>query len=162
MSTQPNDSAKKPSSNNLNHHIAQYSLAAAVAGVGLLALAQPAAGEVVVTKKTIPIPLSPIDMPDVVRLSMANNGADDFDFWLYNDPAISDRGLLAYGGASRRNAVIAGGDFYAKELALPRGANIGPSPKNIFSHFTGLIEATETGRSRQNPELRRSPHRYLL
>ena len=135
------------SARNLKRHVGWYSLAAAAAGVSLLALAQPAAGEVVVTKKTIAIPLSPIGMPDVVRLSMANNGADDFDFWLYNDPTISDRGLLAYGGTSRPNAVMAGGDFYAKELALARGASIGPSPKNIFSHFTGLIEATETGRS---------------
>ena len=39
-----------------------HSLAAATAGVSLLALAQPAAGEVVVTRKTIQIPVTTSDM----------------------------------------------------------------------------------------------------
>lgn len=57
MPTQRAGSASKASSNNLNRQIAQYSLAAAVAGVGMFALVQPAAGEVVLTKKAIHIPL---------------------------------------------------------------------------------------------------------
>ena len=59
MSIQPNDSAGKTSSNNFNRQAALYSLAAAMAGVSLLALAEPAAGEIVVTTTTIPIPISP-------------------------------------------------------------------------------------------------------
>jgi hypothetical protein len=142
VSIQPNDSAGKTSSNNFNRQAALYSLAAAMAGVSLLALAEPAAGEIVVTKKTIPIPISPFGTPDLVKLSVANNGIDDFSFWLYNDKAISDRGFLV-AGATKGDGVIAGGDFYAKALALPRGAKIGPSAD--FSNYTVLIEATETG-----------------
>jgi mannitol-specific phosphotransferase system IIBC component len=80
MFTQPTDSSKKSSSNNLNCQMAQYSLVAAVAGLGMLALAQPAAGEVVVTKKTIPIPLTSVGVPEPVKISMANNGINDFSF----------------------------------------------------------------------------------
>ena len=62
--------------NNSNRQIAQYSLVATVAGVSVLALAQPAAGEVLVTKKTIPIPLAPVGVREPVKISMANNGND--------------------------------------------------------------------------------------
>ena len=46
-------------------------------------------------------------------------------------------------GATKGDGVIAGGDFYAKASALPRGAKIGPSAD--FSNYAVLIEATETG-----------------
>jgi hypothetical protein len=112
-------------------------------GVSLLALVQPAGGEIVVTRKTIPIPITPLLTPEPVKISMANNGIDDFIFDLFNDTAISSRFLLL-GGASQRDEVVAGGAFYAKALALPRGARIGPSSKAIFSD-SNLVEASETG-----------------
>jgi hypothetical protein len=147
MSTSSRDSAKKASANNLNRQLGLYSLAAAAAGVSLLALAQPAAGEVVVTKKTIPIPIVPIGSKENVEISMANNGIENFVFQLYNDTdGISDRGLNAW-GESRPNGVVCGGDFYAKALALPRGAQIGPNDNQCFSNYDVLIEATESGNS---------------
>ena len=57
--TLPTNSVKKTSPNDLNRQVSLYSLAAAAAGVSMLALAQPAAAEVVITKRTIPIPLVP-------------------------------------------------------------------------------------------------------
>ncbi len=45
MSTLPTDPATKSSFDHLNRHLAFYSLAAAVAGVSVLALAQPAESE---------------------------------------------------------------------------------------------------------------------
>jgi hypothetical protein len=59
MFTRTADSAGKKFTKDLKREIGQYSLAAAWAGVSMSALAQPAAAEVVVTKKTIPLPLSP-------------------------------------------------------------------------------------------------------
>ena len=63
----------------LDHQMKVYSVAALAAGVGVLALAQPAEGEVVVTKKTIPIPVSQFDgQQNLVPISLNNNGINDF------------------------------------------------------------------------------------
>jgi len=152
VSTPTRDSAKKKSSNNLNRQAGAYALAAAVAGVSMLALVEPAAAEVVVTKKTIPIPISPIGSPELVKVSMTNNGTDNFSFWLYSDPAISDRGFQL-AGAGPHDGIMVGGDFYPEALALQRGANIGPSVNSFFS-LSGsgaLIEATQTSGSVRSP-----------
>jgi hypothetical protein len=74
MSTPSNDFATKAPSNNLNRQLGLYSLAAAAAGVSMLALAQPAAGEVVITRKTIPI-------GSLVYLDMNHDGVADFTFY---------------------------------------------------------------------------------
>lgn len=139
MSTRPSNPAKKISWNNLNRRIAQYSLSAGVAGVSLLALVQPAAGEVLVTKKTIPIPLTPIDMPHPVKISMANNGVDNFTFHLTNSPPNLGRSSsfrsLALVGATSNAAAIYQGYFIGP---LPRGAKIGASAG--FSPFESAVE----------------------
>jgi hypothetical protein len=145
MSTSSTHSARKASANHLNRQLGLYSLAAATAGVSLLALAQPADAEVVITKKTIPIPISPFGMPEFVKISVANNGIDNFSFSLYSTKA--DRGLRVT-GASRADGLITGGTFYAEALALPRGAKIGPSA--AFFNYTELIEATETSDAGRN------------
>ncbi len=95
MSTHPTDTAERIRSNNLNRQVGLYSLAAAVAGVSMLALAEPAQAEVVVTKKAIPVPITPWP----VKISIANNGFDIFYIWRYS--LASDRGLLAWGGSVR-------------------------------------------------------------
>ena len=144
MSTQPNDSAKKSSSNNLNCQIAQYSLAAAVAGVSMLALAQPAAGEVVVTKKTIPIPLTPTGVREPVKVSMANNGINDFSFELFssNVNSVAER-ILTLDGATPRDRVIAMGDLNSYAAQLQRGRKIGGTYDNLGSRL--LVEASVSG-----------------
>ncbi len=143
MSTHPTDSAKNTSSNNLNRQVGLYSLAAAVAGVSMLALAEPAQAEVVLTKKAIPVPITPWPTPEPVKISMANNGIDNFYIWRYS--LGSDRGLLAWGANRRGTSVeIGAGGYYGKALALPRGAKIGPSA-SLFSNYTDLVEATESG-----------------
>jgi len=142
VSTHPTESAKKTSSNNLNRQIGLYCVAAAVAGVSMLALAEPAQAEVVVTRKAIPVPITPWPTPEPVKISIANNGVDNFYIWRYS--LASDRGLLAW-GANRGSSVEIGADgYYAKALALPRGAQIGPSV-SFFNNYTDLVEATESG-----------------
>lgn len=141
MSTHPNDPAKKTASNNLNRQIGLYSLAAAVAGVSLLALAEPAQAEVVVTKKAIPVPLTPWPTPEPVKISIANNGVDNSYLWRFS---ISSAREVWVWGASPNDGVITAGSFYGKALALPRETEIGPSA-GLFSNYTDLVEATSAG-----------------
>jgi hypothetical protein len=146
MPTQPTDSTQKPSPNNLNRQVGMYSLAAAVAGVSLLALAEPAAGEVVVTRKTIPIPVEPQHMRDPVRISMANDGVNNFSFSLtqFSSPGFASNRGLAVGGVNlgqAHNEIMQGGTFYPEAFALARGAKIGPSA--LFSSTFALVENTD-------------------
>jgi hypothetical protein len=62
-------------------HASLYSIAAAAAGVSALALAQPAVGEVVITNKTIPIPLC-FSSPCPVSIDLNKDGIEDFQFEL--------------------------------------------------------------------------------
>ncbi len=141
MSANPTDSVPKTSSNHLNRQIAQYSVAAAVAGVSMLALAQPAAGEVVFTKKTIHLPLATGGTMEPVKISMANNGIDNFEFTLSSTPAFGAYRFLLAGGASLQDELRVGtGPAFNVYLgALRRGERIGPS--NASSQFNaGLVE----------------------
>jgi hypothetical protein len=144
MSTPSTDSATKASSNNLNRQLGLYSLAAAAAGVSMLALAQPAAGEVVITRKTIPIPLAPYGVPEPVEISLTNNGIDDFTFSLRSTfSSISTLNVRSFGvtNAAAGKGVVGMGTHIAYASALTRGAKIGPS-----THFSseGRIEQSLT------------------
>ena len=125
MSARLKDSAKKTASNGLNSQVGMYSLAAAAAGVSLLALAQPAVSEVVVTRKTIPIPLTSVGMPEPVKISMANNGINDFSFKLnsFSVNSFPERSLTL-DGANPRNRVMAMGDLNTYAAALQPGRKI--------------------------------------
>jgi hypothetical protein len=130
-STQSADSWQKKSTSNLNRQIGLYSLAAAVAGVSMLALTEPAAGEVVVTHKTIPIPLSPQSKPQPVHVSLANNGVENFTFFL--DGNLSFREPLVDGVG--RDGVIDGGTWSVSAMALaPAKKSV---PKTLF--ITGTL-----------------------
>jgi hypothetical protein len=142
MTTQPADSGKKTSS-NFNRQLGLYSLAACAAGVSMLALGQPAAGEVVVTHKTIPIPVGSSSAPEPVKISMANNGINNFSFTL-SGGAEPGRTLLV-GASSQQDGVIGGGTWDAYAFALGRGAEIGPSPKSgFFDPYKILVEFSAT------------------
>ena len=153
MSTHSADAVSKTTSHNLNRQISLYSLAAAVAGVSMLALAEPSAAEVVVTKKTIPIPLAPREMHEPVFISMANNGVENFSFILSSaaSTSVGLRELLVVGmdqgQKGAQNQFIVGGDFYAKALALERGVKIGPAgiPSATFLSFGALVAGTNGG-----------------
>src|SRR5579885_445266 len=131
MSTHPTASEKKNVSSNLNRHAGLYALAAATAGVTMLALAEPAAAEVVVTRKTIPIPMTSFEMPRPVKISMANNGVDNITFNLSRSPPTTGRPSyfrnLDVGGASSNAGAVLTGTFIAYTPALRRGAKVGPS-----------------------------------
>jgi len=144
--TRSTNLATKVSSGSLNRQIGQYSLAAALAGVSLLALSEPAVGEVVVTKKTVPIPISTDGLRNAVKISLANNGIDNFSFVLSSAPVREPRALTALSAGSNGsdNQILVGGAFYGKALALRRGDKISSDPASGVFSFMPLIEATDT------------------
>ncbi len=151
MTTHPTDSAKKISSSHLNLQVGLYALTAAAAGVTMLALAEPAAGEVIVTKKTIPIPMTSSDLPHPVKISMANNGVDNIAFNLSSFPPTTGRPSffrnLDVGGASSNAGAILTGTFIAYTPALRRSGKVGPS-----AYFSGaVIEQSITSGGNANP-----------
>lgn len=139
MSTQPTDSARKSSTKNLSRQISAYSFAAAAAGVSMLALASPAAGEVVITKKTLPIPVSFFGQG--VEISLTNDGNNDFRLsLLYNFSSIStkiDGRILILNKLSHGKGVVGSQQFEPYASALMRGTKIGPTA-NFVSSVVGF------------------------
>jgi hypothetical protein len=123
--------AQSSGSSETAHRMKLYSVAAVAAGVSALALAQPAEGEVIVTRKMIPIPRSDyfVPPPHPVYISLNNSGHVDFSFYLYSfayhDQAwdLTVRPLGAGGGVQCDPKNV----DYAS--ALVRGAKIGPSAR---------------------------------
>jgi hypothetical protein len=135
MSTKPVNSAKTTSPNHLERQLGLYSLAAAVAGVSVLALGQTAAAEVVVTKTTIPIPMSPYNAPEPVEISLANDGINNLSFELLN--YTSGRNLLVF-GVNPKDELVTGGTWSAYALALKPGTKIGQAPDFFYNDLVEL------------------------
>jgi hypothetical protein len=119
---------------NLAHRAHVYSLAAAAAGVSILALTQPANGEVVITRKTIPIPVNAyfLPPPPPVAIDINHDGINDFSFSLYSFAYHSfnlDLTMWPLEGGAVMGQPGLKGPIYAS--ALMRGAKIGPS-----AHFS--------------------------
>jgi len=126
-------------SNRIDQQMKFYSAAAVAAGVSMLALGQPAQGEVVVTKKTIPIPVSSyfFPPPKPVLLDLNHDGVNDFSFSLYSFAYHSfdiDLTVRPLDGGAVVGAANAEDGFYASALA--HGAKIGPS-----AHFSSKGDA---------------------
>ncbi len=112
-------------SKNFNQHLTVYCIAAAAAGVSLLALAQPAEGKVVITNKTIPI-------DGGLSLDLNNDGVPDIEFSFFKTYAHYT-GLAAVTAFPTEpgGAIVAKGGYAS---ALLRSAKIGPS-----DHFSGGV-----------------------
>jgi hypothetical protein len=97
----------------LDHGVSLYAMAAAAAGVSVLALAQPAEAEVVYTRARIVVGSTP------VLIDLNHDGTPDFQFsYVVNNSRTLNMKPLE-GGA------VVGGGGYAS--AVPGGAKIGPS-----------------------------------
>ncbi len=145
MSTQPTDSAKKASSNDFNRQAGLYSLAATAAGVSLMVLAQPAAGEVVITNKNIPIPFCDgLTGPCPVSVYLNNDGIADFQLSLY-DSLRTHRSTIRLTVEPLQGGAVVGTPprthRYGYASALLRGAKIGPSA-HFLAGQAGIEEST--------------------
>jgi hypothetical protein len=98
-------------------------------------LGQTATAEVVVTKKTIPIPMSPYNEPEKLEISLANNGINNIGFELLN--YSSGRGLSVF-GVNAKDEVITGGTWSAYALALKPGTKIGQAPDFFYNDLVEL------------------------
>jgi hypothetical protein len=121
-----------PCTTNTDQRLKLYAFAAAAAGVSVLALAQPSEAEIVVTKKTIRVELSP------VTVDLNKDGVADFQFSFQSTRGSSSCGC--HGHTSLVMEALTGGGVVGKKFgvnlspyasALVRGANIGPS-----AHFS--------------------------
>lgn len=109
-------------SKTMDRNLRVYSTAALAAGVSVLALAQAAHGEVVVTKKTIPIPYNTFP---IVGIDFNHDGINDFSANLnFSAYPLSDWDLFVFPVQSS-GGVVTSHNGYAS--ALVRGAKIGPA-----------------------------------
>jgi len=121
MRHQASSQAKKPAlSGTAEHGLRFYALAATAASVSVLALTQPAEGEIIITNKTIPIHAN-----KAVLLDLNGDGVNDFEFFLshYSIDNSINNNLSVFPYAERADAVI-GKSYMAS--AMLRGAKIGP------------------------------------
>jgi hypothetical protein len=136
----------RPDSSNpseiLDQRLKLYSVVALAAGVGVLAMAQPAQGEVVVTKKKIQLTAVRFGVA-TATVDLNNDGVADFNF------SLSSGGYGHSFKASLLVTPLTGGevvgtagavDPYAS--ALMRGAKVGPS-----AHFSSAGKGITVERS---------------
>ncbi|MGA7219052.1 MAG: hypothetical protein WBX38_12085 [Candidatus Sulfotelmatobacter sp.] len=143
MFTSSSDSARKTPANNLNRQLGLYSLAAAAASVSVMALAQPAGGEVVVTRKTVPV-------VGLVSLDINHDGINDFEFdnfFSFGSADLTVKGAVP----GRGGAFVVGQSDYASPVM--RGADIGSSARfSPSSASVGVEKGMHVGYSNQTVE----------
>jgi hypothetical protein len=131
----------------IEHRAKLYSLAAAAAGVGFLALAQPAQGEVIITKKTIPIPVCAPAYGDrcPVSLDLNHDGIADLVFSIgTNFGASGGFSYLSVKGVGGGAVMVDQGAHQGYVSALMRSAKIGPSAH--FDNKAGKFYLMEEAR----------------
>jgi hypothetical protein len=111
----------------IEHRLKSYSIAAAAAGVSLLALAQPADAEVLITREVIPV-------NGPVTIDINHDGIADFQFSFRSFSDYHVGFVQSWTVRPLAGGAVVGG-LYAS--ALSRGAEIGPSVH--FSSRGGAI-----------------------
>jgi hypothetical protein len=142
----------------LEHQLKTYALAASAAGVGLMALAKPAAAKIVYTPTHRVIPPNTnyylgftheggdVLLSNVLKSSMISN-------ILIVHASVVARGLGTYGGAAGNSAGFA--------FALPAGHKVGTSGQ-FFESFPGLVASTcEAGNVKHQGPWQNVERRYL-
>jgi hypothetical protein len=139
----------------INQRLDMYALAAAAAGVGILASAYPAEAKIVYTHSNIPITVN----GPIVNLDLNHDGIDDFQFYAGYQGPQSDRrrGSFPPEGNHGSNLMVTPAQPSNRVLAveshntlcaaaLPRGTKVGPRGPFQPGH-SSLIMAFATGNS---------------
>ena len=126
-----------------DRRVKMYSLAAAAAGVGVLALSQPAGAEVVITKKTIPIPLCGANVPCDVALDLNGDGVNDVKFSLLESSGSTVKRDFLYVAPLNGGGVegTTGNQRGPYASCLLRGAKIGPGD-HFLAGNSNIVEST--------------------
>ncbi len=122
----------------LDRGLKSYSLAAAAASVGMLALTQPASGEIVINHINKAVPICARLDPCSLAIDLNNDGIDDVKFQLLStqEPTHYARSLTAFGS---NGAEVVGTSEVPYASCLLRGGKVGPSAR--FNAF-GQMEAS--------------------
>ena len=128
----------------IERRVKLYSLAAAAAGVSALALSQAADAEVVITQKTIPIPLCAFNVPCHVSLDLNGDGVNDLKLSLLYSSGSTVKNKFLHVSPYKGGGVIgtAGGQRGPYASALLRGAKIGGSD-HFLSGRSNNVESSE-------------------
>ena len=150
---------------NIGQYLNRYSAAAMAAGVSMLALAQPAQSEVIVTKKNLPITAY-----TPVTLDLNQDGIADFKFvWSGSNYDHSVKNSLNVEPLTGGQAVgTAGGSYGPYASALANGANIGPgghfiaarNGKILLEHFYSFQSGIHSSKA-QGKWDNLGPNRFL-
>jgi hypothetical protein len=149
-------------SDSVHHRLNMYALAAGAAGVGVLALAQPAESKIVYTSAHRNLPLD-----KTFYLDLNHDGKNDFEFLLRSIVSTSEpfwRNTLKVEGL-RGDQVLsfASNSFrYACASALPKGMRVGPKqPFRAGSLYMFFASSSFTGYGRFCPWLNVKTNAYL-
>ena len=140
------DSANHISSNNhtiskLDHHLFAYAAAASAAGVGLLALAQPAYSEVIYTPAQLSLPEN-----STLSIDIDGDGTADFKFINQHHSSGVQSYFETYGHVlvdtgPAGNQVIASGRFAA---ALPSSSEVGSGAHFLNGNRHFMVECLQS------------------
>jgi hypothetical protein len=159
--TLTNPSIQTAISNSVNHRMKFYSAAAIAAGVGLLALAPPAEGEVVVTRKTIRL-ISIQEGVGLTGIDFNNDGVNDVSFGINSFGPYSYVTESVFLKVPKGNGVETSGEGRDKiPLVSPllRGAGLGPSARfNPGNPYASLLYAFQNDHSVKCSNQRFSGH----
>lgn len=122
-------------SETVQRRLGTYAMAASAAGVGLLALAEPAEAQIVYTPAHVLL-----RMHGVYQLDLTNNGSPELRFINSATPFVGRLWVSAWGPGGVNNKVEMG-SLYVD--ALIRGANIGGS-KHFYECMYGECESSNT------------------
>ena len=152
-------------SDSIHQQLNMYALAAGAAGVGILALAQPADAKIVYTSANISIPLN----GGLVQIDLNKDGVNDFALsnYSYQTHGLGDLFLKVVEDQSSNEIVDANSKGHVCGAALPKGAKVGPksrfhqdASKGLYMRFVGLGGSQSSG-TRFGPWFGLNGQRYL-
>jgi hypothetical protein len=150
---------------SFNRQLTMYALAAGAAGVGGLALAQPAEAKIVYTPANISIPLN----GGLVQIDLNKDGVNDFALsnYSYQTHGLGDLFLKVVEDQSSNEIVDAKSKGHVCAAALPKGAKVGPKSrfhqdptKGLYMRYVGL-GGTQSSGTRFGPWFELNGQRYL-
>ena len=132
---------------DFEHRLSMYALAASAAGVGMLALPQPAEGKIIYTKAN-----KYIGPNTTLHLDLNHDGIPDFDFKdTYKTWSFSCTGELAVAADRQKNAIW-GHTVRAQRYASALYANVQIGPKGHFLSGAGGMASVINNGGRNHPD----------
>ncbi len=123
-------------SDSIHQQLNMYAVMASAAGVGMLALSQPAEAKIVYTPAH-----KLIESGQTVPLDLNHDGKADFSFQNYSNTFEgSEQGFLYAIPAQTQNGVD-GETTYERALALKAGTRVGPKARFLTGHYISMVSA---------------------